>query len=122
MTREARRTGFAAVDALIALTLLALTLAFCLQAAAAAARASRTAVETRQIEALSRYALTGTTQTSRVGTSRDIDWRVDIAAEPAIGPSVPALCRKVFTAVNRRTGRRYDLQTVSACARGTRPP
>ena len=34
MTREARRTGFAAVDALIALTLLALTLAFCLQAAA----------------------------------------------------------------------------------------
>lgn len=119
MKRVEQRGGFASVDAIVALTLLSITLAFCIQAGAAAARASRAAAEARQIEALSRYAVIGPAQVTRAGSSNGLDWRVDLVQDQSLGTTGLALCRKVFTAVNHKSGRRYELQSVSPCPAGS---
>lgn len=117
--RRRSEAGFAAVDAIVALTLLSLTLAFCMQATVAAANAGRVAAELRRAQALSRQALAASPRDPLAGTDSGLDWSVRIDRETVDG--LP-LCRKTFSAVSRTGGRRYGWQSLSPCPREDAPP
>lgn len=109
MTRRPR-SGFAAVDAIVALTLIGLTLGLCLQLGVMANRSSKTAAELRRVTALGRYALAGD-DTPRSGQDGAVAWQLDIVRERAEGLTV---CRKRFSAKGSE-GRRYSWQTMTPC-------
>ena len=117
--KDRARGGFAAVDAIVALTLLSITLAFCMQATVAAAKAGRVAAELRRAQALSRQALTASVSDPDAGTDGGLDWSLRIDRETVDG--LP-LCRKQFTAISRTGGRRYSWQALSPCPGADAPP
>jgi hypothetical protein len=113
--------GFAAVDALVAVTILSSSLALSLMAAQVGGRASRSAAETRDAEMLLRRNLEATAGQAGVWTGRDqgLDWRVEAhvyaaAATPAGPARLAAPCVRSASA-KAAGGRTYRLATVDIC-------
>ena len=111
--------GFATVDALVGLVVLAMTVSLALQALTGSRRLAERALEIGQAEALLQYLVdAGTTSigvhTGRVGA---FQWNLRVAAEP-LDMQAPAvrLCRQEAELVERRSGRHYHLQTISFCS------
>jgi Tfp pilus assembly protein PilV len=119
----AGQAGFAAVDALVAVTILSLSLALSLTAAQAGVRASRAAAETRDAELILRDHLEQTAGRVGVWTGRDesLTWRVEAqAAETARGGQAGP-CLRIGSAKAVRTGRAYRIATADACLAETDP-
>jgi hypothetical protein len=109
--------GFAAVDALVAVTILSSSLALSLTAAEIGARASRTAGETRDAELMLRGSLEVTAGRIGVWTGRvpGLTWRVEAhrsgdAVAQRAGP-----CVRTASATSIRSGRTYHIATVDTC-------
>ena len=116
--------GFAVVDALVALTILATTFALSLEALGTARRLAGAALETRRAGALLQVLLEtdpGTTGT-RKGRTSGFDWRVEVVRD-GVDPAAPALslCHSSAEAVSMKAGRRYQLSTAEFCARPDQP-
>lgn len=110
--------GFAAVDALVALTLLCMTIGLSLGAAQVARHAARAASETRAADSLLRGLIES--QPNRLATDQgqggDFDWRFAMTPMTDAGPLPPlALCQRSAAAVSRSSGRGYYLTTVTPC-------
>lgn len=108
--------GFAAVDALVAVTILSSTLALSLMAAQIGGRASRSAAETHDAEMLLRGKLEATAGQPGVWSGRDLglDWRVEAHRSDAGPARVAAPCVRSASA-KAVGGRTYRLATVDIC-------
>lgn len=108
--------GFAAVDTLVAVTILSSSLALSLMAAQVGARASRAAGETRDAELLLRERLERTAGQAGVWSGRDrgLDWRVDAHASDAGPTRIAAPCARVASA-KAASGRTYRIATADIC-------
>lgn len=108
--------GFAAVDALVAVTILSSSLALSLMAAQMGARASRTAGETRDAELLLRDRLEGTASQAGEWRGRDqgLDWRVEAHLSQTDPAERAAPCVRTGSATTA-SGRTYRLVTVDTC-------
>jgi len=115
-----RDGGFASVDALVALTLLTITIALSMAALATAKRAATTAVEHRQATSLLRYlALTSQPVIGRTdGVTGAFGWSVTVAAASPPAPKAPPTCSVQVGLINRQTKRHYNLSTLELCAIG----
>ncbi len=109
--------GFAAVDALVAVTILSSSLALSLTAAQIGARASRAAAETHDAELIlrDRLVLTGGRVGVWSGRDQGLDWRVEarLADPNHIDRTGP--CIRTASAKAVRTSRVYRLATVDTC-------
>jgi hypothetical protein len=107
--------GFAAVDALVALTILAATIALSLEAAASATHAAASASEVREADTLLRYLLQSH-QGDEGGRSDRFAWRVEVTPlGPVKAGGTFQLCKHAAQARDQRSGRRYTLATLVAC-------
>ena len=116
---EAGQEGFAAVDALVAITILALSLALSLTAAQVGVRASRAAGETRDAELILRDHLEQTAGQVGVWSGQDqgLTWRVEAqAADITSHGQAAGPCMRVASARARLTGRVYRMATANACS------
>lgn len=108
--------GYMAVDALVAVTILAATVVFALAASHQGLRASRAGLEARQANDLIRYIAENSRETSGVvdGATPLFTWR--LAVDDAV-PSAAAesLCRHIITVTSRRTARSYVAGTDEIC-------
>ena len=115
--RAAEADGFAAVDALVALTIISTTLILSLGAAETARRASVSAAETRRANELLQYLIDAAP--SRIGAASGrasgFDWRVEVRA--AAGAHAPTLqvCDRSAQLISRQSGRRYALASARLC-------
>jgi len=113
--------GFAAVDALVALTILASTLILALGAAGSAQRAAAAGLEARRVQLLLGFLMILPKDRLGIwsGADRGLDWTLELsrAADGSIQGVWP-LCRRVAKASNPRTGRHYDLSTIETCSLG----
>lgn len=112
------QAGFAAVDALVAITILSLSLALSLTAAQVGARASRTAGETRDAELILRDRLERTAGQAGVWTGQDqgLAWRVEAHVADIIPLGRAGPCPRVASAKGLRTGRLYRVATADVCS------
>jgi Tfp pilus assembly protein PilV len=108
--------GFALVDALVALLLLSTTLIFCLDAVTQANRAAKAAAEVRRANTL----LANLIDTAPSDLENDLDgrtdgfdWRFETRTTGAERPII--VCRRLATAENRQTHRRYQISTLETC-------
>jgi hypothetical protein len=108
--------GFAAVDALVAVTILSSSLALSLMAAQIGARASRTAGEIRDAELLLRDRLEGTARQAGAWRGRDqgLDWRVEAPPSQTEPAQRAAPCVRTAS-VTAASGRTYRMVTVQTC-------
>lgn len=108
--------GFAAVDALVAVTILSSSLALSLMAAQVGARASRTADESRSADLLLRERLERTAGQTGAWRGRDggLDWRVETHVSGAGSPRLAAPCTRVASA-RAASGRTYRIATADIC-------
>lgn len=111
--------GFAAVDALVALTILSSTLVLALGAASSAQRAAAAALEARHAHQLLGFLMNAPKEGPGIwsGADRGMTWtlRIAQAAPPSTQAAWP-LCRRIADARSERTGRRYELSTVETCS------
>ncbi len=110
--------GFAAVDALVALTLLSMTIGLSLVGAQTAQRAAAKAQEARGAASLLRSLLedapAGTAD--RQGSDGAFAWRYAAAPLTDEGAAPPLrLCRRVAEAASLKDRRRYRLETLAPC-------
>src|SRR3954463_16088587 len=108
--------GFAAVDALVAVTILSSSLALSLMATQVGTRASRLAGETRDAELLLRARLEATASQAGVWRGRDqsLDWRVEAHVADAVSSRRAAPCVRTASA-KAASGRTYRIATVDTC-------
>ena len=108
--------GFAAVDALVAVTILSSSLALSLMAAQTGARASRTAGETRNAELLLRDRLESTGGQAGLWRGRDqgLDWQVEAHLSENDPARRAAPCLRTASAT-AASGRTYRMATVDTC-------
>ncbi len=110
--------GFAAVDALVALTILATTIALALQAADSARKVAAAALQTRRAETLLQaLALTDPGQVGEWnGRAQGFDWRVTVAEAP-VDPGAPGLRTCTRSADLKETGgrRRFRIDGLIYC-------
>ena len=108
--------GFAAVDALVAVTILSSSLALSLMAAQTGARASRTAGETRDAELLLRGRLESTSGQVGVWRGRDqgLDWWIEAHLSQTDPAHRAAPCVRTVSA-RAASGRTYRMATVDTC-------
>ena len=110
--------GFAAVDALVALTILASTLALGLEALISTRRVAFSASETRQAQVLLEHLVARETRSglSEAGSLAGVNWRTSTSYLPADpGAWGLSLCRRLAQATSARSGRRYTLATAGFC-------
>ena len=111
--------GFAAVDALVAVTILSSSLALSLAAAQIGARAGQTAGETRDAELLLRDGLERTAGQAGVWHGRDqgLDWSVEarVFETNSVRRAEPCFRSARARAANGRT---YSIATVDICQPG----
>lgn len=109
--------GFAAVDALVALTIFATTIALVLQGAHTARRLADVAAEMRQATVLGQYLLETAPKTPGVSSGRSdgFVWKADVAASPAPGLAQVELCRRSVELTGAASGRRYAFSTADIC-------
>lgn len=110
------QAGFAAVDALVAVTILSSSLALSLTAAQIGARASRTADETRDAELLLRSRLESTSDQTGLWRGHDnaLAWQVEahLSGTDSAVPAGPCVRTSTAKAAN---GRSYRIVTVDTC-------
>jgi hypothetical protein len=116
--RKLRDGGFAAVDALVALTILATTLALALHATATSRSLAARALQSERAGALLQYLLqAGSHEPGQwSGRAEGFDWRLDVALQGP-DPHAPALrtCRRTASAREQTSGRRFSLSAVVFC-------
>ena len=112
--------GFAAVDALVGLTILASTVALALQAMQSSRQVALAAAESEQAQVLLKYlvAREARSGTGAAGRQAGFNWRTQTIYLPA-DPGAPGLtlCRRWAGATSARSGRRYALATAGFCRR-----
>lgn len=115
------RAGYAVIDAVVGLSILAATLILAFGAVGTAGRLAAAAAEARHANVLLRFLIDSSTGTIGVVTGRDemFDWKVENrpAANPATGRGL-SLCARQGELVSRRSGRRYALATQASCRTG----
>ena len=114
---EGSSDGYAAVDAMVALVILAMTITLALGAAQTARRASVAAEEARRATLMLRYLVDSAPPTIGVqsGTTNGFTWRVQV--RPTSATSVPGilLCDRLAELVSQSSRRRFQLQTAAIC-------
>jgi hypothetical protein len=107
--------GFAAVDALVALTLLSTTLVLALQAASTVQKTSAAALEGRRAKALLDYLMVSDRPAAGhwSGVSGDLRW--NLAIRPQTTPET--VCRRSALARSEKSNRRYEVSTLEPCPR-----
>jgi hypothetical protein len=109
--------GFAAVDAMVALMILATTLVLAIGAAETARRTAVAAEETRRATTLLRYLLDTAPPAvgGQSGRANGFSWQVDV--RQAAPTSVPGaiLCDRIADLVSEKSGRRFRLETAAIC-------
>lgn len=109
--------GFAATDALVALTILSSTVILALGAAHVAARAGGSATEVRQADVLLRRFMDGPPRapSTQQGADAAFEWRVATTPlAPGPAPSV-LLCYRAVEICSRASGKLYRLSTDEMC-------
>ena len=113
--------GFAAVDALVALTILAMTIALALQAMQTARRMAGAALEARSATAVLQWLLQSDPDEigARSGSANGFAWRAELALNPS-DPQAPAVRTCTRSASVARVGgrRSYAARALVFC----RPP
>jgi Tfp pilus assembly protein PilV len=115
-TRRDRAAGFAAIDAMIALSILASTVVLSSMALQTAQRAAAAAAETRQATAQLQYWLDTAPRVigDSAGRAAGFDW--SFSTRPVrVGPSAAQLCFRSARARSLRSGRVYALSTAELC-------
>jgi hypothetical protein len=107
--------GYAAVDALVALMLIAAALAAAFPALAQAARVADSAREVRSAKAFLAHLLEASPATLQVQTGETSEFRWRVAMEPTGAERPVAICRQAAQLVHRESGRRYVAATLEAC-------
>lgn len=112
---QADSAGFAAIDALMALTILATTIAFAINAVSVGQRAARAASETRQAQALMEALLDAPIRQPGTyhGKSSGLAWTVNVT--PRLPNTSPLLCDTKVEVAGRRAQQTYQLATAETC-------
>jgi len=110
------------VDALVALSVLAAALVFCLAALHTAQLATEAALEARQAVQLLRERLDNSPATpgSTSGRNRRFDWVVNVD-DPVLAAGAAALCRREAVVTDLSTRRQYRLASARICPSGQAP-
>jgi Tfp pilus assembly protein PilV len=114
---ERATDGFAAVDAMVALLILSVTIVFSLEAVQTAKRAATAAEETRRATALLRYLVDSAPDavSQQSGRANGFGWRVDVRAGAPSGVPMAVVCEQTADLVSEKTGRRFRLATAVIC-------
>jgi len=108
--------GFASVDAMAGLAILAVTIALALSAHAMARRMSDAAVESRRAAALLQMLVDDRGATADSGSFGGFEWRVEVLREPAQGVEPrSSVCRRAARVQSLASGRAYTLDTLAPC-------
>jgi hypothetical protein len=116
--RSDDESGFAAVDALVALTTLATAITFCLRAVETAQQAALAADETVQATQMLRGLVDARPSPPGVvsGRSPQFLWRIETKpVAPATNPNGMQLCERSASLVSVRSQRRYALSSAYIC-------
>lgn len=120
-TLDANKAGFAAVDALVAVTVLAFSLSLSLVAAEVTARAARASVYTRSAELLLSdriHRFDGEPRSSS-GAAAGLAWRLEVAPiASSAGKLSP--CALTASAKAPSSDRRYEMSTFTVCSASVR--
>ncbi len=108
--------GFASVDALVALSILAVTITLALGAAVSARRVSAAGLEATRARAVLGGLMNGPVQPPGVyrGRTPDFSWRVEIS-QTGPAPAPVELCRRRAEVRAIRSNRRYSYETRAVC-------
>jgi hypothetical protein len=109
--------GFAAVDAMIALTIISTVVVLSLAALQTAHRASLTVAESRRARVELQYLLDNAPRALGVqnGTAGGFNWQVSTAAAGEASHSGARICDRAVQLTNLSSGRRYGLATAEIC-------
>ena len=107
--------GFLALDALIGLSILSISLALTLNALGVSRRLADASLELRRANqlAISLCQANGPS-TSSSGVDSGFRWSLDVAADPPTAPS-PRLCRRHARLVSLRTARTFEASATQVC-------
>ena len=120
----ANDSGFAAVDALVALMILTISIVLCLRAVETARHAAIAADEARHATQLLAGLLDAAPRKAGglAGRSPTFSWTVEVThAEAGMGVSGASLCGRLAKAVSLNTRRVYTLSTTDVCPREATP-
>ena len=113
-----REAGFAAIDALVALTIMAMTLALALEATATSRRLAAAALQSERAGALLQYLIEAGSSAPGAwsGRSSGLNWRLNVVLQGA-DPHAPAVrtCRRAAAASDPQSGRRFSLSALAFC-------
>ena len=113
-----REAGFAAIDALVALTIMAMTLALTLEATATSRRLAGAALLSERASALLQYLIEAGSAAPGEwsGRSGGLNWRLDVVLQSA-DPHAPAVrtCRRLATASDPQSRRKFSLSALAYC-------
>jgi hypothetical protein len=111
---ESGQEGFAAVDALVALVILATTLAWALTGLDAAARASRKAEEITRATEIARHLLVASADETEEpnGVSGSFRWRF---VDAPTASSSPGTCLRSLVLQNQQTGHAFHFTGAGRC-------
>lgn len=111
--------GYAAVDALVALSIFASTIVFALAALHVADRGAAAALEARRAREVLSAALEQSAATGLVSatTGPRFTWRVDLGRPVTIG-GTEAVCEEDAVATAQASGRTYRLASARICPAG----
>ena len=115
--------GFAVVDALTALTILATTIALTIGAADVARRLAASALESRLARGALDYLTVEPISKTGVRTGRDsrFDWALSLAPYDARGADGVVICRRTMELRSRTSGRGFEAATLEPCPIEARP-
>lgn len=115
---DSQSDGFAAVDALVALTILTSTIILTLAATQVARRAATDALETRRASELLQFVVLSEPHKigDRTGQAAGFNWRLETAQSTiAVNAATPPICTRKAEATSLRTGHHYRLGTSEVC-------
>lgn len=108
--------GYAAVDALVALTIFATTIVFAMLAVQASNQAAKAALEARRADEILKGLLE--LATTNVGTTKgsgaSFSWTLTVQP-PSLSAGGGAICEQDALAVSLGTGRRYQMSSARVC-------
>ena len=109
--------GYAAVDAMVALVILAMTITFALGAAQTAIRAAVAGNETRRATQLLRYLVDEApwALATQSGKANGFSWRVQTRRAADTGVPGVLLCDRLAELVSNSSHRRFHLEGVAIC-------
>ena len=114
---SAPASGFASVDALVALTILTATLALVLQNAHTAKKLAAAADEMRAAQSMGQYLLeTGElTPGLRTGRSGGFKWSLQVDASTVANNTQTRICGRKAAITAEASGRHYDFSSAAPC-------